>query len=417
MPDEIVWVDKVLNPRSAVLTHNEAMKVLQNAKGWLSRPRLKATINKAHGMEKKLSVVEQKAEYIKLQKMFLQQDEMKPILEMQAELEAIETSKKVLKKAIEQRSIFPDGLPRLKPSLFLKKELARGKKIKGNEVAEKLSLIDKSAINKNALKRILIDANDDDTKDETPMEVDAPLIEPKIEVDDEKIATKRRRVIISDDETDDEDVSKDSKVSIALLPKDPSESALEYANDRLEFKHAFSKCGESTFGAPFTVCFEASKDVTKVLALTEEDSQEIEDNETPTNLMFTNYAIAGVLKSSADEERKPEEALRSFWLGDCAEKIGSTALTDSIKIPSNLGKSEKTNYAELVKDENFCSKLLNSCEADWDVSQYFEMDGNYRPKENEYLPKLQTLNSLFGAFDLDLLQYQANVAEFNAARV
>lgn len=84
--------------------------------------------------------------------MFIQQDEMKPILEMQAELEAIEKSKDVFKNAIEERLIFPDGLPRLKPSVSLKKEIVRSKRIKGNEAAEKLASIDKSAINKKALR-------------------------------------------------------------------------------------------------------------------------------------------------------------------------------------------------------------------------------------------------------------------------
>uniref|UniRef100_A0AC35GA40 Uncharacterized protein n=1 Tax=Panagrolaimus sp. PS1159 TaxID=55785 RepID=A0AC35GA40_9BILA len=62
--------------------------------------------------------------------------------------------------------------------------------------------------------------------------------------------------------------------------------------------------------------------------------------------------------------------------------------------------------------------LIKSCEADWDVSPYLELDSDYyRAKDDEYLPKLQTLNSLFCAYDLDLLQYQADIAVINASRV
>uniref|UniRef100_A0A914PIQ2 Uncharacterized protein n=1 Tax=Panagrolaimus davidi TaxID=227884 RepID=A0A914PIQ2_9BILA len=418
MPDEIVWVDKVLNPRSAVLTHNEALNVLKNAKDWTCRPHLKATFNKSRGTEKKLTLAQQKDEYINLQQMFIQQDEMKPILEMQAELDAIEKSKDVFKNAIEERLIFPDGLPRLKPSVSLKKEIVRSKRIKGNETAEKLALIDKSAINKKALRNILDDDIDDDAKEDTPMEVDTPSDESKPELDNGKPAAKKRRVIIDEDTDDEEDETKDSKTSIQLLSQDPSKTALEFANDRLEFKHSFSTCADVIKTSPVSICFEATKEETKVLAMAEEAVEVLEDNSIPTNLAFTDYAIQGVLKPPTKEIKNSEEAFGTFLLGESSEKLGSTALTNSIKPPANLGKSTKTNYTELIKDKDFCSKLIKSCEADWDVSSYFELDSDYyRAKDNEYLPKLQILNSLFCAYDLDLLQYQADIAVINASRV
>lgn len=71
---------------------------------------------------------------------------------MQAELEAIEASKKIFKKAVEDNVLTSDGLPRLRPSLMLRKENAKSKKSKQQQTADRLASIGTGAINTTALQ-------------------------------------------------------------------------------------------------------------------------------------------------------------------------------------------------------------------------------------------------------------------------
>uniref|UniRef100_A0AC35GUF9 Uncharacterized protein n=1 Tax=Panagrolaimus sp. PS1159 TaxID=55785 RepID=A0AC35GUF9_9BILA len=83
----------------------------------------------------------------------------------------------------------------------------------------------------------------------------------------------------------------------------------------------------------------------------------------------------------------------------------------------NMNMIQNLPYNELVKDEKFCSKLLETVETDIDVTPFFDMDIRKNSEETEYLPKQSILNSLFSIEDLEMMEYKKEIEKIDSNRV
>ena len=155
-----------------------------------------------------------------------------------------------------------------------------------------------------------------------------------------------------------------------------------------------------------------------VIATNPDVMKELEDCSIPTNVMFTDDAVSSLFRPPQSHFEDYEEALRSHWFGD--PTTGYSRLTEeNIQFrspdPNRMGKMP---YAELLKDKEFCKKLSNLGEVDWDVSELLghkKMENRDDEVESR-LPTLAALNSMFSAADVELLQYKADMAKLNASR-
>lgn len=129
------------------------MDVLKKAKTASGRSQFIVAECKPSTLTTKIKIEDQKDECLNFLTFDKYETETKPIIQMQEELRTITASKIAFNEAVNKNLICADGLPRLKPSLLLKKDIMRNQKDKKkNSVGSKLANINATSINKEAVK-------------------------------------------------------------------------------------------------------------------------------------------------------------------------------------------------------------------------------------------------------------------------
>uniref|UniRef100_A0AC34GRN6 Uncharacterized protein n=1 Tax=Panagrolaimus sp. ES5 TaxID=591445 RepID=A0AC34GRN6_9BILA len=382
MPNEVVWVDKIINPRSVVLTYNEAMTVLKKAKVASGRSQFIAAECMPSTSAATIKIEDQKEECLKFFTLHANEMEANPIIKMQEELQSIAASKIAFDEAVNKNVLFPDGLPRLKPSLSLKKNIFKNQKNKKQTaVGFKLANVAGKAINKEAVKNLYKD-NDEDLIVLSSSESETNAVE--------EPAIKRKRIVISDDEDIEDDVEQEPQSSSTKTNpvKSIEKAVVQSSNNGDVFKEAFTSCIDATSDDPITITFEANNESVNVIASSSNVYEIINDVEIPNNDMFTDEAVSSLLNLPTSSIKSSDEALQSFWFGTTKEQPGKLALINkkNFKI-SSKEMLRKLPYSELIKDEEFCATLLDVAESDIDVTPFLDMHIEKFSRESVYLPR------------------------------
>uniref|UniRef100_A0A914YUE1 Uncharacterized protein n=1 Tax=Panagrolaimus superbus TaxID=310955 RepID=A0A914YUE1_9BILA len=412
MPNEVVWVDKIINPRSVVLTYNEAMTVLKKAKVTSGRSQFVAAECKPSTSTAAIKIEDLKEECLNFLALHAYEMEKSPIITMQEELQSITASKIAFDEAVNKKVLFADGLPRLKPSVLLKNNILKKQKDKKKfSVGSNLANVAGTAINKKVLENLYKD-NDEDILVLSSSESETN--------DTEEPSIKRKRIVISDDEDIEDNVVQEFPTSSTKLDtvKSIDEAVVQSANNGDIFKEAFNSCIAATSDDPITITFEANDNGVNVIASSTNVLEIINDVDIPNNVMFTDKAVSSLLNLPISSVDNSAEALRLFWFGKREEQPGNLVLLkkNDLKV-SNLKLHGKLPYSEMVKDEKFCSKLLDTFESDIDVTPFLDLYIEKCSGESDYLPRQCILNSLFSTEDLEMMKYENEMKKFNSNRV
>uniref|UniRef100_A0AC34QKE3 Uncharacterized protein n=1 Tax=Panagrolaimus sp. JU765 TaxID=591449 RepID=A0AC34QKE3_9BILA len=408
-------VDKVLNPRSAVLNHVEALKILRAVDFDVKAPGTQIIIkDKAESNN-----ADEKLDLIRIGKLMSKKDELSEVLELRKELLEIQASKKAFEKAVEDGKIDPDYMPRFVPSGPLKKQIEKSKKPalktpakEDDSIWTKLKRTGPDVINREALKDLeendVVVINSDD--------------------DEEKIVPKKKskNVVLSDEE--DEDMP---EVSTVDEPQPSSSKAYEIEEkcEDLEEEYDFEKEKQLFSKAAERLLHEAGKPVImfengKVIAMTKETYSDLNTYPSLTNKFFTNDAADFYFGRKVSRDMKTlDEKWRDFILPSRpVETLGLDYVkyindfTDQdLYFKNSVGKAD----VDFLKDPQFKAELSKIEQADHDLSSAFGLEPCSESEliTSVTIPTRNALNALFSNADVDIINYDLEIKKQNSERI